>query len=145
MSDMVPQGMSPPSILFVCSGNTCRSVMAEALARQRFGDTARVESAGLRPQAAADAKDAIDTLRVLYGIDASAHIPRSVATVNIVEFNYVVAMDPNVAKALPALTSGELVVWRIDDPWGDMTQYRACARSINRSMARFHRLVSQAS
>jgi protein-tyrosine-phosphatase len=129
------------SILFVCSGNTCRSVMAEALARRRFGDSVRVASAGLRPQAAADARAAIDTLRALYGIDASNHVPRSVATVAVADFDYVVAMDSNVARVLPPLAHGELVVWNIEDPWGDPTQYHACARAIDQSVTTLDRLV----
>jgi protein-tyrosine-phosphatase len=131
------------SILFVCSGNTCRSVIAEALARRHFGDGVRVESAGLRPQRPADARAAIDTLRDLYGIDASNHVPRSVAAVAIAEFSHVVAMDSNVAKALYPLADGELVVWNIDDPWDDPTRYHACARAIDESVAGLHRLVSE--
>jgi protein-tyrosine phosphatase len=38
------QGMN---ILFVCSGNTCRSPMAKALAEKLLGDSAHVESAGI--------------------------------------------------------------------------------------------------
>ncbi len=117
--------------------------MAQAMARRRFGDTVRIESAGLRPGAAADARAAIDTLRVLYGIEASGHVPRSVATVAVPEFSHVVAMDPNVAKALPPLANGELVVWNIEDPWDDPTRYQACARAIDQSVATLHELVGQ--
>ena len=35
--------------LFVCYGNTCRSPMAEGLARKLLGEGVRVESAGLAP------------------------------------------------------------------------------------------------
>lgn len=35
------------SVLFVCYGNACRSVMAEALARHHWGDKLEVASAGL--------------------------------------------------------------------------------------------------
>ena len=34
-------------VLFVCYGNACRSVMAEALARHYWGDKLEVASAGL--------------------------------------------------------------------------------------------------
>lgn len=38
-----------PVILIVCTGNSCRSQIAEGLARERFGDRARIYSAGSNP------------------------------------------------------------------------------------------------
>ena len=38
-----------PGILFLCVANSARSQLAEALARQRFGASARVQSAGSAP------------------------------------------------------------------------------------------------
>jgi len=38
-----------PVILIVCTGNSCRSQMAEGLARRRFDDRARIYSAGSNP------------------------------------------------------------------------------------------------
>jgi protein-tyrosine-phosphatase len=142
-SDRAPT--PPASILFVCSGNTCRSVMAAALARRRFGDEVRVESAGLRPQRAADARAAIDTLQVLYGIDASNHVPRSVANVNLGEYDLVVAMDREVAVALPPVESRRLVAWQIDDPFGDPARYHECARKISHAVSMLQGLPSRAS
>ena len=37
------------SVLFLCVANSARSQMAEGLARQRFGDAVRAQSAGSEP------------------------------------------------------------------------------------------------
>ncbi|MCB9780938.1 MAG: arsenate reductase ArsC [Alphaproteobacteria bacterium] len=41
--------MPPARVLFLCVANSARSQLAEALARHRFGDAVRVESAGSAP------------------------------------------------------------------------------------------------
>lgn len=41
--------MSQPGLLFLCVANSARSQMAEALARARYGDAVRVQSAGSEP------------------------------------------------------------------------------------------------
>lgn len=116
--DRLSNAESVPSILFVCTGNTCRSVFAEALTRRRFGTAARVSSAGLRPQPAEDAKNAIDTLRFDFSIDISSHIPRSVRDLDLNSFDVVVAMDKAIARELSTFSKRKIVIWSIQDPWG---------------------------
>jgi arsenate reductase (thioredoxin) len=41
--------MPKPKVLFICLGNSCRSIMAEALARHRCGDRWETASAGINP------------------------------------------------------------------------------------------------
>jgi predicted protein tyrosine phosphatase len=49
--------MSKPKVLFICLGNSCRSIMAEALARHRCEDRWEAASAGLNPLIRAPAKN----------------------------------------------------------------------------------------
>jgi len=41
--------MEKPLILILCTGNTCRSHLAEGILRQKAGDLIQVESAGSKP------------------------------------------------------------------------------------------------
>ena len=122
------------SILFVCGGNTCRSPMAVGLARTLFGPQVAVASAGvdamLGGRAAANAVRAMREV----GIDISSHRPRDISVVPIHEYDYIVAMDPAVAKHLEeaGLVDGRsLIVWNVEDPFrGDLARYRTTARAI---------------
>ncbi len=126
-----------PKLLIVCHGNTCRSVMAEALARERFGDTIAVSSAGLKPQQPIDASMAIETLKTYFEIDASSHIPRAVNDLQLDDFDYVVAVDKHVAKHLSAVPPARLIVWNIPDPWNDnLLKYRSAALRINNEVSK---------
>jgi protein-tyrosine-phosphatase len=111
-------------------------VMAEALARERFGDSMLVASAGIRPQKASDAQSAVMTLKVEFNIDASGHVPRDVRSLDLTEFDQIIAMDKYVAAELRELTDRDVVVWKIEDPWGS-NEYRKCAlkmlKQLNRS------------
>jgi protein-tyrosine-phosphatase len=88
-------------VLFVC--NTCRSVFAEYLARQVFGDAIELQSAGVRPQSAADAENAIFTLKNNFGIDASGHVPRDVRTLNMSDYDLIVALEKSAATIVESL------------------------------------------
>lgn len=59
---------APTRVLFVCTGNSARSVMAEALLRRHGGDRFEVHSAGTEPKGVNPL-----TMRVLAeaGIDAA--------------------------------------------------------------------------
>jgi protein-tyrosine-phosphatase len=81
------------AILFVCTGNTCRSVMAEYLCRHRFHDSVRFESAGLRLVPSESPHNAVETLASSFGINATAHRPRDLTEVNLGAFDVIVAID----------------------------------------------------
>jgi arsenate reductase len=60
-----------PKVLILCTGNSCRSHMAEGILRAAAGDLVEVHSAGSKPAGFVHPK-AIQVLREL-GIDISAH------------------------------------------------------------------------
>lgn len=124
-------------ILFVCQGNTCRSVMAEAIAKNRFKDVAEVFSVGISPQRPEDSDMAIETLQTYFDLDASGHVPKNIDSVQLDTFNYVIAMSPGIAKQLPDLPEGKLITWNIVDPWGnDSEAYLKSAKMINKEVSK---------
>jgi protein-tyrosine-phosphatase len=126
-------------VLFVCEGNTCRSLLAEYIARRNFGSLVEPSSAGLKPGTAEDAENAIYTLESLMGVDARGHVPRDVRTVDVECEDLVVAMTPQIAdqvrQLFPRLPVERLVSWQIKDPYGDdLEEYLHCAQSIHKEM-----------
>ncbi|AKJ65088.1 Sua5/YciO/YrdC/YwlC family protein [Kiritimatiella glycovorans] len=81
-------------ILFVCTGNTCRSPMAEHLFRERLGDRAEwsAQSAGI--SAAEDMPATQNAVHVLRekGIDMSGHLSRRLTTALVRDSDLIVTM-----------------------------------------------------
>ena len=63
--------MKKPNVLILCTGNSCRSQMAEGILRHAAGDLLEVHSAGSRPTGSVHPK-AIAVLAEI-GIDLSGH------------------------------------------------------------------------
>jgi protein-tyrosine-phosphatase len=126
-------------VLFICTGNTCRSVLAEHIARKKFGEYIDVASAGVSPGSINDAANAIFTLKSLFGIDAGGHRPADVRTVGVGSYDIVVAMDNEVMRQVrtifPDLAVEHFVEWKIEDPYGDnLVEYQNCAATVNKEL-----------
>lgn len=67
------------SVLFLCVANSARSQMAEGIARMRFGDSVRVQSAGSAPSRVNPY--AVEVMREL-GYDLTTHGSKSVETID---------------------------------------------------------------
>ena len=89
-------------VLFVCTGNTCRSAMAEAIARARLGPGSGVivESAGLYALDDAPATPHAVEAAAEVGADLSAHRARSVTRAMVEEADRIYVMTRSQAEAL---------------------------------------------
>lgn len=101
-------------VLFLCSANSCRSQMAEGLARHLKSDhiiaySAGVEAGGINPHA-------VRVMREI-GIDISAHKSQSTAEFAQHRFDYVIAVCDKAADNCPVFTNADAVIARpFDDP-----------------------------
>ena len=140
------------TILFVCTGNTCRSPMAEALMRKLLADRLkvredelpskgyRVTSAGTGAARGGAATEEAEAAVRAYGADLTRHCSKPVSMTLVEEADRVFVMTPrhkreleewmpeHAAKILPLDPTGAAV----EDPiGGDAEVYRASAKKIH--------------
>lgn len=102
------------SILFLCTGNSCRSQMAHGLANSLLGDTftsysAGIESHGLNPSA-------VKVMNEI-GIDISDHQSQTLDQLNTKKFDYVIAVCEHAASNCPTFPAHtNVIVHQFDDP-----------------------------
>ena len=130
------EGAGPmKNILFVCTGNTCRSPMAEGLFRRMAPEGAySVSSAGVFARKDDPASEEAVAVMAEKGIDLSGHRARLLTCEMVDQADLICCMTPtHAARLLGAFPQGEekLLVWNIPDPFGgDDEIYRACARHL---------------
>ncbi len=101
-------------ILFLCTGNACRSQMAEAFARHYHGDWLEAYSAGVSPHGV-DPR-AIKAMAEI-GIDISTNQSKPIETFDDMEFDYVITLCDSAAKACPVFPAKTLYLHvPFDDP-----------------------------
>lgn len=101
-------------VLFVCTGNSARSVMAEALLRRQGGADFEVFSAGTEPKGINPL-----TLRVLAesGIDPSFARSKSVTEFLGQPFDYVITVCDQARQSCPVFPGvHESLHWGYEDP-----------------------------
>ncbi len=99
-------------VLFVCIENSCRSQMAEALARMIGGDRIEAFSAGSRPSGRVNPR-AIEVMAEA-GCDLSAHRSKSLAGIPPRRYDAVISMG--CGDACPAVPARIREDWDIPDP-----------------------------
>jgi arsenate reductase len=87
-----------PSVLFLCTGNSCRSQMAEGWARALHGDIMRPYSAGTAPERV-DPR-AIRVMREA-GVDISGHRSKRLDELSGVDFDWVLTVCDRANESCP--------------------------------------------
>lgn len=102
-------------VLFLCTGNACRSQMAEAWLRHLGGEAFEVFSAGLEPHGVNP-----DTITVMeeLGIDMSAHRSKHLNEfIREADFDYLITVCGNADERCPFFPGmGTRLHWPFEDP-----------------------------
>ncbi|GEM_PF-282782 len=118
-------------LIFLCSGNTCRSPMAAGFAREIFGPGHTVASAGAETAAGSPpARHAVTAMKEL-GIDISGHKAVELDASTLEQFDAIILFRPSAAEdvTLPGSVSSHYL--DIPDPYGgDLEEYRRTAHVI---------------
>jgi len=128
------------AVLFVCTGNSARSPIAEALLRDRAGHVT-VASAGSRPKPVLHT-DAVRVLREAYGVDVSRQRPRHLDTVADRRFHHVITMCDRVREVCPEFPHNpRRTHWSVPDPAAGDDGYAAFQRTAADIDARVRHLL----
>ncbi|MFO7650541.1 MAG: arsenate reductase ArsC [bacterium] len=106
-----------PTVLFLCSANTCRSQMAEAFLRLHSGNRFEVQSAGIT--AGPEVHPLAVRVMAEKGIDISSRRPQSVREfLGQGRIDHAVIVCQAAAEACPTFWPGaiERLVWPFPDP-----------------------------
>ena len=101
-------------ILFLCTGNSCRSQIAEGIADDIFDSNYHIESAGTEKHGINP--NAIDTLKEI-GIDISDHKSKSINLNQLNKFDLIITLCGDAKDKCSILDKGiKHIHWDLKDP-----------------------------
>jgi len=105
----------PVRVLFLCTGNSARSQMAEALARAVSGGAIEAVSAGSHPKPLHP--NAVRVMREDYGLDLSGQASKSLDLYADRDFDWVISLCDRVREVCPEFPGRpEVIHWSIPNP-----------------------------
>lgn len=124
-------------VVFLCTGNSCRSQMAQGWTKAMWPSQIEAFSAGTRPQA-------LDPLAIRAmkeeGIDISGHESRSISSLASIRFDLAVTVCDHAAENCPVLPSA---VRTIHVPFDDPPRIAHGAATGDEAMIHYRRIRDQ--
>ena len=107
--------MNKTRVLFLCTGNSCRSHMAEGWLRHLAGDRFESLSAGAKPSGYVHPL-AIKAMAEV-GVDISQHTSKSLDSFAGQHFDYLITVCDHAAQSCPTFSGADRIVrWSFEDP-----------------------------
>lgn len=109
-----PARLTAQRVLFLCTGNSARSQMAEALLEQLSGSAVDADSAGSRPKPLNPSAVRVMAAR---GIDISGRASKHLDAFKETRFDYVISLCDRLREVCPDFLGGPRTIhWSIADP-----------------------------
>ena len=111
-------GPGTVTVLFLCTGNSARSQMAEALTRERSGGAIKAYSAGSHPKPLHP--NAVRVMRDEHGVDLARHASKHLNVFADQHIDWVISLCDRVREVCPEFPGDpETIHWSIPDPAAD--------------------------
>ncbi len=131
-------------ILFLCTGNSCRSQIAEGWARELKGNVIDAYSAGIRPIGVSSM--AIKAMAE-EGVDISMHQSQYIDEFTGIDFDYVITLCDNAAESCPVFPGKARIIHKpFDDPYfasGNEEEVMATFRKVRDNIRIFIETLPQ--
>lgn len=101
------------NIMFLCTGNSCRSQMAEGFCRKYWGDKFNVYSAGTKKHGMNER--AMKVMKEA-GVDLSSHYSKTVEELPKVTFDFVITVCDHAHENCPYFPGGKVIHVGFQDP-----------------------------
>lgn len=136
MDDLIGGASGPARlrVLFLCTGNSCRSQMAEGWARHLLADRVEAYSAGIRAHGLN--RVAVQVMQEA-GVDISGQQSKTLHRLEHIEFDYVVTVCDSASETCPVFPGKAKKIHRgFDDP----PKLAASAQSDEEAMGHYARV-----
>lgn len=127
-------------ILFVCTGNTCRSTMAEGICNKLYSDKFYAKSCGVAATCEGASQNAVLAVKELYDTDISSHISKQVSKELLTEADIIFAVSKRHAdiliSAFPEFKDKVIYAQNdISDPFmQSLDVYKSCAEELRQNI-----------